>query len=119
MANTVGTPGYIGQVQKMDATTPAYGPTFDGIHQQLLNNDAFFNQLMLGMLQKMVNSGVIDYASITTGLTANLNAFKFGKGSALVNGILNILTNLGGMSDGTNLVQLDSAPTSTFATGKC
>lgn len=133
MTNTVGTPGYIGQVQQMNASTPAYGPTFDGIHQQLLNNDAFLNSEILGMLQKAVNSGVIDwnagfslgavatqpgqiYTSVSTGWA---NSFGIGNFKALVNGILLAISNYSMSSQGqSNIlgtplssIQLDTPPT--------
>lgn len=103
---------FLDNVLQMTKQTPADGTTFDSIHKQLLNNDTTLWSLLQAFVQGTTNSGVLQLASITAGLTSTLNAFKFGKDTALVTGILQQVTNLGGQTDGSNLVQLDAPPAS-------
>lgn len=101
---------YLEQVTGMDTTTPANGVTFNTIHQQLVDNDTALMTLLKGFSAHAVNSGVVNYAAITAGLTSSVNAFKFGKDNSLVDGVMQALSNYGGMTDGTNMVQLDAPP---------
>lgn len=101
---------YLNSVTGMDTSTPANGDTFQTVHQQLLNNDSTLMALLKAYAQGAANSGVLNWSSLTTGLTSNLNAFKFGSDTALVTGNLQQISNLGGMTDTTNLVQLNVPP---------
>ena len=91
----------------------------NGIASLDINGQVPYSQLtnVSATSQAATDSGVIMYPPITAGLvpflrgTTNQNNFKFGSDNAFVRGAIQALINNGGMSDGSNLIQLDAPPT--------